>query len=193
MIVPPLLARLEISITSRENPAGKWKPGSNSPGPSRKAQNWDLTIKNMDLTWFNHPKLGFDSWNEYDLTMKINHLKFGFNRQQLGLDHQQFLSNKAMEVHGSTFRLRAPTEMLDTRIPHVMASWMGRWWVMALRGTLTILYYFQTNPFNQSNWWFHKKEDIRMNNRYVANEYSLLAVCNMQSAKYTVFVGALVN
>jgi len=43
--------------------------------------------------------------------MKINHLNFGFNRQQLGLDHQQFLSNKAMEVHGSTFRLRASTEM----------------------------------------------------------------------------------
>ena len=78
------------------------------------------------MTIFSYP-FGDDCFwgfkpHQNDLTMKINHLNFGFNRQQLGLDHQQFLSNKAMEVHGSTFRLRAPTEMLDTRIPHVMAS-----------------------------------------------------------------------
>ena len=62
---------------------------------------------------------------------------------------------------------------------------------MALRGTLTI--FRQTNLTSQTDDFIYKNEDIRMNNRYVANEYSLLAVCNMQSAKYTVFVGALVN
>ena len=65
-LLPPLLARLEISITSRENPAGKWKPGSvKFTRPFSKSPEWDLTIKNMDWTIKNM------DWTikNYDLTI----------------------------------------------------------------------------------------------------------------------------